>query len=169
MFAVVGGSGVFVNMGVSILMNRANGGTINAQNILLSIPSTEWNVRFTNVVWIVAFLVANVWNFQLNRTLTFRGFAKTGWWREFWPFLVVGTVAMTVGLFLKLLMTNPTSPLYLPEPYFHEERGFSSREYWAQLIAIVLTMPVNFIVNKLWTFGRIRTNGASSPSPRRAA
>ena len=53
-------------------------------------------------------------------------------------------------------MTNPTSPVYLPEPFFHEETGLRSREYWSQLIAIIITMPINFIVNKLWTFRAVR-------------
>lgn len=160
-FGLVGGSGVVVNMLVSIVMNRLNGGTVNAQDIWWSIPSSPWNLRFTNIVWVVGFLVANVWNFQLNRSLNFRGTQKVGWWKEFWPFFAVGSVAMVVGFFLKLAMTNPTSPFHLPEPWFHEERGLSSREYWSQLIAIVLTTPVNFIVNKLWTFGRVRSSGAA--------
>lgn len=160
-FGLVGGSGVIVNMFVGIVMNKLNGGTINARDVLLPIVGTEWNIRFTHIVWIVAFVVANVWNFQLNRSVTFRGSTKAGWWKEFWPFFAVGSVAMLVGLLLKALMTNPTTPLYLPEPYFNEEKGLSSREYWSQLIAIFLTMPVNFIVNKLWTFGTVRASGAA--------
>lgn len=160
-FGLVGGSGVIVNMLVGIVMNKLNGGTINARDVLLPIVGTEWNIRFTHIVWIVAFVVANVWNFQLNRSVTFRGPTKAGWWKEFWPFFAVGSVAMLVGLLLKALMTNPTTPLYLPEPYFNEEKGLSSREYWSQLIAIFLTMPVNFIVNKLWTFGTVRASGAA--------
>lgn len=155
-FGLVGGSGVLVNMIVTVVMNKLNGGSINAQNILFSIPGTEFNVRFTVLVWIVAFLIANFYNFQLNRWWTFKSSGHAGWWKEFWPFLAVGSVAALVGMVLKIAMTNPTSPIFLPEPFFHEERGLNSREYWAQLIAILVTMPINFIVNKLWTFRAVR-------------
>lgn len=156
-FGIVGGSGVLVNMAVNIVMNRLNGGSTNAQNILFSIPGTDWNIRFTLLAWFVPFVVANAWNFQLNRWWTFGSHGSGGWWREFGRFFAVGSVAMVVGALLKVLMTNPTSPFYLPEPYFHEERGLSSREYWSQLIAIMLTLPINFLVNKFWTFNSIRT------------
>ncbi|WP_296139794.1 GtrA family protein [uncultured Tessaracoccus sp.] len=155
-FGFVGGSGVLVNLLVNIVMNKLHGGTVNAHQVLWAIPGTAYNVRFTHLAWLVPFLVANVWNFQLNRWWTFRSSKLAGWWREFWPFFAVGSVAMLVGLGLKVLMTNPTSPFYLPEPWFHEQRGLQSREYWSQLIAIFLTLPINFIVNKLWTFKAVR-------------
>lgn len=155
-FALVGGSGVLVNMVLAVVMNKANGGTQNAQNILFAIPGTDFNVRFTSLVWIVAFLVANVYNFQLNRSWTFRRGVKAPWWAEFWPFLLVGSVAALVGLFIKIALTNPTSLLFLPYPTFHEEFGLRSREYWAQLITILVTMPINFAVNKVWTFSHVR-------------
>lgn len=151
-FGLVGGSGVLVNMAVNIIMNKLNGGSANAQNILWAIPGTDWNIRFTNLAWFVPFLVANLWNFQLNRWWTFKSSKHAGWWKEFWPFFAVGSVAMIIGAFLKLAMTNPASPFYLPEPYFHEDKGLNSREYWSQLIAIFLTLPINFLVNKFWTF-----------------
>lgn len=155
-FGIVGGSGVLVNMVVTVLMNRANGGSANAQDIIWSIPGSPFNVRFTALVWIAAFLVANLWNFQLNRRWTFRSSAHARWWREFWPFLAVGSVAAAVGLFIKIALTNPSSPVFLPEPWFHEDAGLNSREYWGQLIAIIVTMPVNFLVNKFWTFRAVR-------------
>jgi len=155
-FAVVGGSGVAVNMVVAVVMNKLNGGTRNAQEILFSLPGTPFNFRFTSLVWIAGFLVANLWNFQLNRSWTFKSSKHATWWSEFWPFLAVGSAAALVGLFLKIAMTNPTSIFYLPAPYFHENAGLQSREYWSQLITIVLTMPINFVVNKLWTFRAVR-------------
>ncbi len=159
-FAVVGGAGVVVNMIVAIGMNRAHGGTRFAQDVLFAIPGTAYNFRFTSLVWIVAFLVANVFNFQLNRSWTFRGTSKAPWLHEFGPFLLVGSVAAVVGLFIKIAFTNPTSPIYLPEPWFNENAGLQSREYWSQLLTIVITMPINFAVNKLWTFRHIRTRHA---------
>ena len=78
------------------------------------------------------------------------------WWQEFWPFLAVGSAAALLGIFIKVAFTNPTSWFYLPEPWFHENAGFASREYWAQLFTIVITMPINFVANKLWTFTHVR-------------
>jgi putative flippase GtrA len=157
-FGIVGGSGIVVNMIVAIVMNKLNGGTRNAQEILFGVAGTPYNFRFTSLVWIVAFLIANVWNFQLNRSWTFKSSRHATWFSEFWPFLAVGSAAAAVGLFLKVAFTNPTSPIYLPEPYFHENSGLQSREYWSQLITIVLTMPINFVVNKLWTFRSVRSH-----------
>ncbi len=159
-FGLVGGAGVVVNMVVAIIMNKANGGTVNAQRALFAIPGTEFNFRFTSLVWIVGFLVANLFNFQLNRSWTFRGTAKAPWLHEFWPFLAVGSAAALVGLFIKIAFTNPTSPIYLPEPWFHENAGLRSREYWSQLFTIVITMPINFLANKLWTFRHVRKRHA---------
>lgn len=154
-FGLVGGAGVVVNMVVAIVMNKLNGGTINAQNVLFAIPGTPFNFRFTTLVWIVAFMVANLFNFQLNRHWTFTG-KRAPWLKEFLPFLAVGSAAALAGIFIKLGFTNPTSPFYLPEPWFHENAGLRSREYWAQLFTIVITMPINFLVNKLWTFRHVR-------------
>ena len=141
---------------VTVLMNKANCGTHNAQNVLFPIPGTDFNFRFTTLVWIVAFLVANFYNFLLNRHWTFGKGNKAPAWQEFWPFLVVGSVAAAAGVFIKLAFTNPSSPLYLPEPFWHEEAGIHSREYWSQLLTILITMPINFVVNKLWTFRAVR-------------
>lgn len=159
-FGLVGGAGVVVNMLVAVALNKANGGTVNAQRVLFAIPGTEFHFRYTSLVWILAFLVANLFNFELNRSWTFRGTAKAPWLREFGPFLAVGSAAALAGLFIKIAFTNPTSPLYLPEPWFHEHAGLRSREYWSQLFTIVITMPINFLVNKLWTFRHIRNRHA---------
>lgn len=163
-FGIVGGSGVLVNMAVAIVMNKLNGGSGNAQNIIWSIPGTSFNVRFTALVWIGGFFVANLYNFQLNRWWTFKSSRHAGWWREFWPFLAVGAVAAAAGLVIKIALTNPASPIYLPEPYFHEDAGLASREYWSQFVAILVTMPINFVVNKLWTFRAVRGKPAGKPA-----
>lgn len=159
-FGLVGGAGVVVNMIVAIIANKANGGTINAQRVLFPIWGTSFNFRYSSLVWIIGFLVANLFNFQLNRSWTFHGTRKAPWFAEFWPFLAVGSAAALIGLFVKVAFTNPTSPLYLPEPWFHENAGLRSREYWSQLFTIVVTMPINFLANKLWTFQHVRRRHA---------
>jgi putative flippase GtrA len=56
----------------------------------------------------------NITNFQLNRSWTFKREYRRGWWREFWPFFAVGSIAAIIGMFIKIFFTNPTSPIYLP-------------------------------------------------------
>ena len=157
-FGIVGGSGFVVNILVAIVLNKMHGGTAHAQDVLFNLFGTRWNFRFTSLVWIVAFLVANVFNFQLNRSWTFKRDVRRGWWAEFGPFFLVGSVAAVAGLFIKVALTNPTSPVYLPEGFFHESAGLHSREYWSQIITIVVTMPINFAVNKLWTFRAVKSH-----------
>lgn len=154
-FALVGGAGIVVNMAVAIALNALNGGPANAQQALFPIPGTDFNVRFTAFVWVAAFFVANLFNFQLNRLWTFRDSGPGSWWSEFWRFLLVGSVAALVGLFLKVAFTHSSTPLYLGAEWFDDGGGLRSREYWAQFLTILVTMPINFVVNKFWTFRRV--------------
>lgn len=164
-FGVVGGSGVLVNMVVAIIMNRANGGAQNSQRILFNLFGTPWNFRFTSLVWLVSFLVANITNFQLNRSWSFKRERRRGWWAEFWPFFSIGAIAALAGMFIKIALTNQTSPVYLSSGFFHGQTGLHSREYWAQIITIIVTMPINFVVNKLWTFRAVHATGSRTPEP----
>ena len=63
-FGVVGGSGFLVNIIVAIIMNKANGGTEHAQDILFNLAGTRWNFRFTSLVWLVNFVVNKLWTFR---------------------------------------------------------------------------------------------------------
>ncbi len=90
-FGLVGGAGVVVNMVVAIAMNKLNGGTVQRPGDRLRDPGHQPSTSATtSSTWIVAFLVANVFNFQLNRSWTFRGTRHAPWFTEFWPFLAVG-------------------------------------------------------------------------------
>ncbi|MDR0436528.1 MAG: GtrA family protein [Propionibacteriaceae bacterium] len=159
-FGLVGGSGVLVNMAVMVLLHKLHNGPEYADQPIINIPGTDFWVRYRNVVLVVSFAVANVWNYCLNRRLTFD---KTGrsWWRDFWPFLGAGTAAATIGLGLQILFTHPNSPIYLPDPPFEAIGTWRSRELWAQLFGVLASTPVNFVVNKLWAFRK--AGGASSP------
>lgn len=154
-FGIVGGSGVLVNLLVAYVMTQLNGGVANYNRVLFQLPG-PYAFRFTLLVWIVGFLVANLWNFQLNRRWTFKRTQMRSWWAEFWPFFAIGLVAAAVGAVLKIAFTNPTSPIFLPDPPFNDHEGLRAREYWSQLFTIVLTMPINYIVNRLWTFRAIK-------------
>ncbi|RLP06790.1 GtrA family protein [Propionibacterium australiense] len=163
-FAVVGGSGVVVNMAVAVVLNKLHGGSANATRILFPIPGTSFNFRFSSLVWIVSFLIANLYNYQLNRSWTFRGTSR-GWWKGFWQFLSIGAVAALIGLVLKALMVSPGNLITLRGDWFDAwtwrhggsilaqlEDACHSPEYVAHALSVLVTMPINFIVNKLWTF-----------------
>lgn len=155
-FGVVGGSGVLVNLLVTVLANKL---VPDYQGVAVDLPFTAFNIRWYHVITSVAFLVANVWNFQLNRTWTFKSGKHAGWFKEFFPFLATGLVAYAVGQALITLLLKPGSPLELRLwfPFLDDSTGFRTALYWANLIQIIVTMPINFVVNKLWTFRAVRT------------
>ena len=176
-FVVVGGSGVVVNMAVAVVMNKLHDGSANATQILFPIPGTDFNFRFSSLVWVVSFLVANTYNYQLNRSWTFRG-TQRGWWRGFWQFLAIGAIAALIGMVLKALMLSPGNAITLHGDWFDAwawrhggsipaqlEDACHSPEYVAHALSILVTMPINFIVNKLWTFRGRKPDGAGAADP----
>jgi putative flippase GtrA len=152
-FGVVGFSGVFVNLLVTVIANKVGP---DEDNIFLGLPLTDYNVRWYHVFSTIAFIVANLWNFQLNRLWTFRSAKHSGWLREYVPFLTVGLLAQVVGLGILTLLMHPDSPLALPPTIFDDSTGFRTRLYWAQLITIGVVTPISFVLNKLWTFSAVR-------------
>lgn len=148
-FGLIGVSGIVVNMAVALIMNSLNGGAPNARRPVLWLPGGVWAIRYSYIVFGVAFAVANTWNYQLNRWWTFRGTRRT-WWRGFAMFFGAGILGALVGLAVKVALTHPNSPLYLTG--WFTSHGFWAREYWGQLAGVLVGMPVNFTVNKLLTF-----------------
>ena len=152
-FGVVGFSGVFVNLLVTVLVNKVGP---DEDGIFLGLPLTDYNVRWYHVFSTAAFVVANLWNFQLNRLWTFRSAKHSGWLREYVPFLTVGLLAQVVGLGVITLLMHPNSPVALPPAIFDDSTGFRTRLYWAQLITIAVVTPISFVLNKIWTFSAVR-------------
>jgi putative flippase GtrA len=93
-FAAVGASGVLVNLLVVILVNQFGP---DAEADVVSLRPTDFHVRWYHAYSTVAFFVANLWNFQLNRQWTFRSSGAAGWWREYVPFLTVGLLTQGGG------------------------------------------------------------------------
>ena len=153
-FGVVGGSGVLVNLLTLVLLRRLGP---HFDDAVVGLIGSDFNLRWYHVYSTIAFLVANLWNFQLNRTWTFRSSRVSRWWHEYWPFLVVGFGGQVVGLVLLTLLMHPHSPVSLPTDVLDDSSGLRNRLYWAQLIVIALVMPVSFVLNKLWTFAAVRT------------
>jgi len=153
-FGVVGVSGVLVNLLTLVVLRRLGPPFDDA---VVALGTTGFNLRWYHVFSTIAFLVANLSNFQLNRTWTFRSNLAAPWWREYVPFLVVGLACQVVGLAVLTLLMHPGSPISLPTDVFDDSTGLRNRLYWSQLIVIVLVTPLSFVLNKLWTFAAVRT------------
>ncbi|MCL2782476.1 MAG: GtrA family protein [Propionibacteriaceae bacterium] len=148
-FGLVGASGIVVNMLVAFIMNKLNGGAVNARMPVWSLPGGEMAIRYSYIVYAAAFVVANTTNYQLNRWWTFKG-TQRKWWRGYVMFFAAGILGAVVGFVVKVILTHPGSPLYLPS--WFTDSGWRAREYWGQLAGVLVGTPVNFIVNRLSTF-----------------
>lgn len=158
-FGLVGGTGVVVNTIVFIVTRKAGlEFGVSEHDVFVNLLGTRWNIRWSHVYATIAFLLANVWNFQLNRSWTFRTDNRPNWFRQFLPFLLAGLSGWLISLISITVLTNPTSPLMLPESIFDDSTGLRTKVYWANLIGVLVGTPANFIINKLWTF-RIRGRG----------
>lgn len=155
-FGMVGGSGIVVNLVVTILLNKV---VPHYEDVVVRIVGTPFNVRWYHLMQVAAFVVANTWNYELNRRITFkaRGRGRRSWVRGLASFMGIGVVALLVGLAIQTVLLNRTSPFWLGHiGWMDDSSGFRRRLYWATLIQIALTMPINFIVNKLVTFRAVR-------------
>ena len=165
-FGFIGALGVIVNMATVAVAHNVGFHAFGVQDSspFWPIPGTPYAVRYYLVYAGLAFLVANLFNFVWNRHWTFRDQGERApFAKEFFPFLLVGTVAQVVGFVILVLLRNPSSPFHLSHPFFTDDgAAFTKRLYWAQLIQIVLVMPINFVVNKLWTFRAVRRRHTES-------
>ena len=154
MFGIVGGSGTLVNLLVVYLSKKIGewGWGISEHDVFMNLFGTDYNIRWFNIFMTIAFIVANTWNYQLNRSWTFPGYTQRSWWRGFFPFLLTGIGAFLVSQIVATLLMNPTSPVGLPTDIFDDSTGLRTKFYWASAISIIVAMPVNFIINKLWAF-----------------
>ncbi len=152
-FGLVGGSGVLVNMLTLIIANKVGP---DENGVFLDLPLTAFNARWYHVFSTIAFAVANMWNFQLNRRYTFRSAKHSGWVREYFPFLAVGMLGQVVGLMILTALMHPGSIFSLPSTVFDDSTGFRTKIYWANLISIAVVTPLSFVANKIWTFSAVR-------------
>ena len=152
-FGLVGGSGVLANM-ITLIIVRKLGP--DEKSVFFDLPLTDFNIRWYHVFSTIAFLVANLSNFQLNRMYTFRSAKHSGWLREYLPFLAVGLIGQLVGLLILTALMHPGSFLSLPSTVLDDSTGFRTKFYWAQLISIAVVTPLSFVVNKIWTFSAVR-------------
>ena len=152
-FGLVGLSGVFVNMLALVVVYKLGPGH---DDPIFGLPFSDFNARWYHLYSTIAFLVANLWNFQLNRSWAFQSSRHAAWWKEYWPFLAVGLVGQAVGLLLLTALMHPGSPIALPTSVLDDSSGLRTRLYWGQLIVIGMVTPLSFVLNKLWTFNAVR-------------
>ena len=153
-FGLVGGSGLAVNLVAFYVFKKTLelGFGIHEADAFLNLFGTRFNIRYYHVLSTAAFVVANIWNYQLNRSWTFKHIPKRNWFAGFFPFLSTGALAFVVSLTFMTLLMNPTSPIALPDHIFDDSTGLRTKSYWAQAISTLIAMPVNFLVNKYWAF-----------------
>lgn len=153
-FGMVGGSGVIVNLTVVYICKKFAEivFALNEREVFLPLLGTDFNIRWYNVFTVVAFVIANIWNYQLNRSWTFKGVSSVGWIRGLVPFMITGIGALVVSQIVLVLLMNPGSPIALSESVFDDSTGLRTKFYWASALSILVSMPVNFVINKFWTF-----------------
>ena len=126
-FAIVGGSGVVVNLAVF-------NATLIVWHLVTGRPLSNLGLTADYVANALGFVVSVISNYYLNRRWTFRSTSRVG--VEFPKFLAVSVVAYVVNLGIFTIAHT----------------GFDLRGNVSQIIAIACVMPVNFLANKLWSF-----------------
>ena len=158
LYAMIGGSGFVVNTVSLFLIKSAVvdiWGAASVNEVVLPLPLTDFNIRLYHVFIAVSFLIANLWNFFLNKRFTFSKKDLEhleGVRTKYTPFLVVGLFGLAVTTAVTTLLMNPTSPLHLPDSVFDDSSFLRDRLYWANGAGIIVSTPVTFLVNKYWTF-----------------
>jgi len=112
------------------------GGVGTLINIAILYILTEFFNIYYLISAIFAFIVALTNNFILNKIWTFEEKLKEGALRKYIKFFTISVIALTVNL----------SFLYIFVEYFKIWYIF------AQFLAILITLIINFSGNKLWTF-----------------
>ncbi|MCL1838259.1 MAG: GtrA family protein [Propionibacteriaceae bacterium] len=163
-FALVGGLGVLVNQGVVVgcnVIGRDFFG-VDREDAVIGILLTDLSVRNYHLWSTLAFLVANFINFVLNRNWTFKTAEPAPFWKQYFPFLIVGLFAQGFGLLILTALMHPQSAISLPTSIFTDSEGFLNKYYWANLITVFAVTPISFGLNKLWTFRIVHTAEAKT-------
>ncbi|WP_219106318.1 GtrA family protein [Austwickia sp. TVS 96-490-7B] len=163
-FGLVGGSGVIVNLAVVVVLQKLTGmNDHQVREALFQLWPTSKSVRVYHLFAMAAFVVANVWNFEINRFWTFGGENRASR-KRLLRFFAVGLVAQLFGLFIMTLLMTPGSLFGLPRDVFDGSTGLRRPLYWAQLIQVLCTTPISFVLQKLWTFASLGSDSDASES-----
>ncbi|MEJ6550131.1 MULTISPECIES: GtrA family protein [unclassified Corynebacterium] len=164
-FGIVGASGVAVNSAVMVVANKTTQWLwdFDGHHAFANLFGTQFHIRWYHVFSVLAFVVANLWNFNLNRRWTFRTAGKSNWFREMVPFMLVGVGGLLVTLLVQTALINPESPVALSREIWDGSTGLRDPIYWGNLFGVCFAIPVNFLVNKLWTFRAARDHHIPVP------
>lgn len=159
-FGLVGFSGVLVNQLVFIIASKII--PLDEHVALLQLWPTEKNFRAYHLFATIGFLVANIWNFEINRAWTFGKGGRSSR-KRFGRYFLIGVAALLVGLWLMSLLLSPSSPIALPRDVFDGSTGLRTAKYWANLIQVLATVPISFVLQKLWTFAAHEEPAPAAP------
>lgn len=153
-FGLIGGMGTVVNLSVFVSCMKAVAWLgYSPSKSLVDNVVLDYSLRIEHLFIAVAFVVANVFNFTMNSRFNFTarervnrgGLAK---------FMIIGFVACVVQIVIFAELTRP-GPIQLDPAIFDDSSGIRNIKYWGQAISILLVMPINFIFNRIWTFGHL--------------
>ena len=113
---------------------------VGASGVLVNLAVLYLFTEFLKVYYIIsalfAFFIALTGNFILNKIWTFRERFSHETFHKYEKYFVVNVFALLINLVFLFLLTEFVGLHYII----------------SQLIAISITLSINFIGNKLWTF-----------------
>lgn len=125
----------FVKFGIVGCSNTALSYIINVVTLLLlSQVNFKWDYFVGNIV---AFVLSVLWSFWWNYHYVFDNHKQQRWWK-----MLIKTYASYA--FTGLLLSNVFSYILVGK--------IGVSKYIAPLIILIVSVPVNFILNKLWAF-----------------
>ncbi|MDO5032779.1 GtrA family protein [Corynebacterium sp.] len=150
-FGLIGSLGTLVNMAIFVTLSKLLASvSLHGDTILFSFPIGNYSFRLDHAIIALSFIGANLFNYSLNRTFTFSE-SDTPRIEGSIKFLLIGTIACLFQMALfSALVRGPL--LQLPTDLLDGSTGFRNIKYWAQIISIILVLPINFFGNYLWTF-----------------
>lgn len=152
-FAIVGGCGSLVNLVAFIALSKAGGAlSLDGNYSLVSIVDGRFNLRVDHLYITIAFVLSNLFNYTLNRAWTFES-TEARYWAGAVKFLQVGVFAYLLQVCIFSLLTQPTM-FQLSPGLFDYRDGLHNPKYWALMISICMSMPINYLGNSLWTFSK---------------
>ena len=125
MFGIVGVSNTIISYVINILVL-----------IMLRPFEIAWDYVAGNIV---AFVLSVLWSFYWNNRVVF--IQEAGQHRSIWKTLLKAYAAYG---FTGIVLNNIMSWMWIAV--------FSVSKYIAPLINLIISVPLNFVINKLWTF-----------------
>lgn len=127
----------FIKFGIVGVSNTVLSYALNVAALILLAPlKLSWDYFAANII---AFVLSVAWSFYWNNRFVFT--AKEGEKRNLWTALLKTYVAYS---FTGLILANVLSWLWV------DVIGIS--KFIAPLLNLIISVPVNFLLNKFWAF-----------------